>query len=174
MSIPTAFATSLLDVASQFLTERPRTAHLSVAHNLCGKAGRLAQVVPTAKPFVTQLFAALAASLRAHHLGLREAPPRRVAKRRFRSAASWIVGLLKGNTIPLQHTIFTSPTAIDKKQLRVEFDASPWGGGFALIEKGQVSEWGATSWTAKSAGHLGVTPCVPKHQTFWELATFRH
>ena len=172
MSIPTAFAASLLDVASQFLTDRPRTAQLSVAHNLCGKAGRLAQVVPTAKPFVTQLFAALAASLRAHHLGLREASPRRVAKRRFRTAASWIVSLLKGTTIPLQHTIFTSPTTIDKEQLRIEFDASPWGGGFILRDKEQVSEWGTTTWSDRSAGHLGVRPGLPKRQTFWELATF--
>ena len=173
MSIPTPFATSLLEVASQFLADRPRTAPLSLAHNLCGKAGRLAQVVPTAKPFVTQLFAALAASLRAHHLGLREAPPHRVAKRRFRTAASWIVSLLKGCTIPLKHTISTSPTTINKKQLRVEFDASPWGGGFVLREKGQVAEWGAITWTTRSAGHLGVTPGLPKHQTFWELAMFR-
>ena len=119
-----------------------------------------------------QLFAALAASLRAHHLGLHEAPPRRVAKRRFRTAASWIVSLLKGTTIPLQHTIFTSPAAIDKEQLRIEFDASPWGGGFILREKGQVSEWGTTTWSDRPAGHLGVTPGLPKHQTFWELATF--
>ena len=171
MSIPSAFSASLLEVASEFVTPRPRTAPLSSAHNLCGKAGRLAQVVPTAKPFVTQLFAALAASLRAHHLGLREAPPRRVAKRRFRLAASWLVGLLKGVPFPLQHAISTKPFAIDKKHLRVEFDASPWGGAYILREHGSVVEWGVTSWSADSARHLGVVPALPKWQTFWELAT---
>ena len=171
MSIPQAFLTSLLTIAKVFLQPSPRTAALRNAHSLCGKAGRLAQLVPAAKPFVNQLFSALAASLRAHHLGLREAPPKRVAKRRFRTAAAWLVGLLQGDPFPLEHTISLTTPKVDRHARRVEFDASPWGGAFVLRENGEVIEWGVTTWSDTSAGRLSVATGLPKWQTFWEFAT---
>ena len=173
LSVPQQFVNSLLQVAQVFVSSSPRTASLADAHSLCGKAGRLAQVVPAAKPFVTQLFAALAASLRSHHLGLREAPPKRVAKKRFRLAASWIVGLLSGDPFPLEHTISLSSLQVDRHTRRVEFDASPWGGGFVLREGNDIVEWGSIKWDSTSASPLEVAIGLPKWQTLWELITFR-
>ena len=170
MALPAAFLESLLEVARRFVDRSSRTASLKDAHLLCGKAGRLAQVIPCAKPFVTQLFASLAGSLRASHLGLREAPPKKVAKRRYRLAASWIVSLLAGHPFPLEHTFHISPVLINRQEARVEFDASPWGGGFVYLEGDEVMEYGSITWTHNSARHLRVVPDIPKWQSFWELA----
>ena len=171
MSVPQKFLSTLLDLAETFLAPSPRTVALRDAHALCGKAGRLAQVIPAAKPFVQQLFAALAACLQAHHLGRREAPPKRTAKKRYRVAASWLVGLLRGHPFALEHTLRLQPARIDRHSRRVEFDASPWGGAFIYYEGTEVIEWGFIEWDAASANHLGVVPAIPKWQSFWELAT---
>ena len=128
-------------------------------------------MVPAAKPFVTQLFAALAATLRLSSLGLREAPPRKVAKKRFRTAASWIVSLLHNQPFQLEHTIFLASQLVDRDVAHVEFDASPWGGAFIYFEGTQTMEYGITVWSDQSAKRLGVTPGLPKRQTFWDFAT---
>ena len=83
MSITRAFLESLFEVALTFTSPSLRAASLRDAHLLCGKAGRLAQVVPPAKPFVVQLFAALAASLRSTAQGLREVRRRRSPRSAF-------------------------------------------------------------------------------------------
>ena len=171
MSITGSFLESLLEVAAKFTSPSPRTASLRDAHQLCGKAGRLAQVVPAAKPFVGQLFAALAASLRSTAQGLREAPPKKVAKKRFRTAASWVVALLRNQPFRLEHSIFLTSQLVDRHEAHVEFDASPWGGAFVFYEGTEAMEYGVTVWDDKSAEHLGVKPALPKWQTFWELAT---
>ena len=171
LSVPSSFLKDLLAIATKFTTSSPKTASLKDAHALCGKAGRLAQVVPAVTPWVQQLFAALAGSLWSHHVGMREAPPRRVAKRRYLSAATWLVQLLKEQQFPLRHTIHLRPVAIDRHLRHVQFDASPWGGGFVLVERGVPVEWAAFQWTSASAEHLGVVPDNPKWQSFWELAT---
>ena len=173
MSVSGTFLESLLEIALKFSSTSPRTATLRDAHLLCGKAGRLAQVVPAARPFVGQLFAALAASLRSLSLGLREAPPRKVAKRRFRTASSWLVGLLRNQPFRLEHTIFLTSQLVPRDVAHVEFDASPWGGAFVYFEGHTVMEYGVTVWDESSARHLGIVPELPKWQTFWELATPR-
>ena len=91
MSIPEAFSKSLLELVRSSFSPSSRSAPLLDAHALCGRASPCPGY-PEARPFVTALFAARAASLRSHHQGLREAPPRRVATRRFRSAAMAGVG----------------------------------------------------------------------------------
>ena len=172
LSVSGSFLESLLEVACKFTDTSSRTASLRDAHLLCGKAGRLAQVVPAAKPFVGQLFAALAACLRSVSLGLREAPPRKVAKKRFKTAASWLVSLLQGHPFRLEHTIFLQSQLVPREVAHVEFDASPWGGAFVYFEGAEVMEYGITIWDSDSAAHLGILPGLPKWQTFWELATF--
>ena len=53
----------------------------------------------------------------------------------------------------------------------MEFDASPWGGGFVLREGEEVMEWGAITWSTDSVKPLDVAVGQSKWQTFWELAT---
>ena len=109
LSVPSAFLKDLLAIATKFTKTSPKTATLKDAHALCGKAGRLAQVIPAVTPWVQQLFAALAGSLWSHYVGMREAPTRRVAKRRYLSAATLLVQLLKEQQFPFRHAIHLQP-----------------------------------------------------------------
>ena len=93
-----------------------------------------------------------------------------MANKRYITAATWVVQLLRGHQFALEHTIHLQPVRINRHDRRVEFDASPWGGGFVLIEKGEVIEWGVVEWHDNYAPHLGVVPNLPKWQSFWELA----
>ena len=90
-----------------------------------------------------------------------------MAKIRFHAAASWIVQLLRGHLFSLEHRIELKPTHINPDEMRVEFDASVWGGGFVFWEKGLVQEWGVVEWSPVE--HLGVVPNQPRWQTFWEM-----
>ena len=140
---------------------------------MCGRAGRLAQVVPEVTPFVGQLYAALAAGLHSHHIGLREAPPLRVATRRYRVAANWLCALLKDKLFPLSHTLRLNTSLIPVASRRVEFDASPWGGAAILLEQGEPKEFAILTWDELSADRCKITTGIPKWQSFWELAVLR-
>ena len=58
----------------------------------------------------------------------------------------------------------------DPAQVRVEFDASPWGCGAVLYEHGDPIEYFALAWKEADADRLGVSPGLSAYQTFWELA----
>ena len=58
----------------------------------------------------------------------------------------------------------------DPYQVRIEFDASPWGGGAVLFERNQPTEFFSTAWKEDDVPHLGVHPGVSAHQTFYELS----
>ena len=173
MTIPPQFREALLTLASKFAAVTRKSASLKEAYNLCGRAGRLAQVVPEVTPFVGQLYAALAAGLHSHHIGLREAPPLRVATRRYRVAANWLCALLKDTLFPLSHTLRLNTSLIPVASRRVEFDASPWGGAAVLLEQGTPTEFAIVTWDALSADRCKITTGIPKWQSFWELAVFR-
>ena len=171
LSLPEAFVAALLILVRTFSRGTARTASLADAYALCGRAGRVAQVVPEARPFISALYAALAASLRSHHAGLREAPPRRVAIRRFRSAALWLEALLQDVPFRLQHTIYAIPPKVALSRMRVEFDASPWGGGALLFVDGEISEYSILTWSQADCAHDGVRIGVANDQSYWEFAT---
>ena len=171
VTLPESFVAALLVLVRSFSRSSSRTASLADAYALCGRAGRVAQVVPEARPFISALYAALAASLRSHHSGLREAPPRRVAVRRFRSAAVWLEALLTNIPFRLQHTIYASTPIVPLTRMRVEFDASPWGGGAVLWVDGQVSEFAILQWTKEDCSHDSVRIGVAADQTYWKFAT---
>ena len=173
LSFPQAFVTALLLLVRRFPRPTSRTAALADAYALCGRAGRVAQVVPEARPFISALYAALAASLCSHHACLREAPPRKVAVRRFQAAATWLEALLNNVPFRLQHTIYAVTPTIPLSKMRVEFDASPWGGGALLWVDGAISEYAILRWTEKDCEHDGVRIGVANDQTYWEFATPR-
>ena len=128
MTVPEKFRLDLLQLATRFAKADKKTASLADAHALCGRAGRLAQVVPEAKPFVSALFAALAGSIASSTSRSREAPPSKVATSRYRTAAAWLVALLKGDYFCLRHTLHLNRRLLGIRTCSVEFDASPWGG----------------------------------------------
>ena len=82
MTLPPAFVQALLDLCHLILQNKkvPR----ETAEALVGKAGRVAHVLPLARPFVAGLYAALSASKAAARCRAREAPPGQVACRHFK------------------------------------------------------------------------------------------
>ena len=95
LTLPKEFCRSLLVLAKIFANADQRVATLKQAQELCGKAGRVAQVVPHTRPFLLGLYGALAGSLAAQRARSREAPPGKVATRRYRHCAAWLVRLLE-------------------------------------------------------------------------------
>ena len=172
MRVPAKVSQEVLDLARRFADPAVKLVSLACAHALCGKAGRLAQVVPEVRPFTTSLFTALAASLAAAKVKNREAPPDRVAVRRFRQAAQWLVALLSGSLFVVEHTLHVNRALCCTKERRVEFDASPWGAGALLLECDEVVEFFTVTWTDTSAKQFGAIPGEARWQTFLEFATF--
>ena len=171
LSLPQDFAHGLLELAKLFASSATTTASMKQAQELCGKAGRVAQVLPSSRPFLMGLYGALAGSLNAARHRAREAPPGRVATRRYRFCASWLVALLSAR--PDAPLVLSSEIQAKKKvygtELRVEFDASPWGGAGILFEKGEASEYFVVTWSR--IARLNVSPGDSAHQTFWECLT---
>ena len=176
LQVPKSFAESLLTLVRRFADPARRLASLQEAEELCGKGGRLAQVIPEARPFIAGFYAALAGSKRASAAGAREAPPSKVATRRFRSSALWVAALLEGASsakFPLEHRILATAPVFDPTVRRIEFDASTTGGAAILFEHGSAQEFWTTAWSAEDGKPAGVAPNLSDHQTFWELATLK-
>jgi hypothetical protein len=138
-----------------------------------GRAGRVAHIVPEARPFVGALYAALTASQQKAKSGHRKAPPGRVATRRFVTGATWLQHLLHEDErapFELRRTIYAiSPPAASTSSWSLRTDASPWGGGAAIYSSDEVIEYTSWVWTDHDAAHLGVVTGDPAFQTFWEL-----
>ena len=81
------------------------------------------------------------------------------------------MSLLTGKPFNLEHTLYLRRPLIPTSDRRVEFDASPWGGGALLVENGEPAEFFVVEWTARSASKFGAIPGQPRWQTFWEFAT---
>eukprot|EP00971_Amphidinium_carterae_P195836 3886184-Amphidinium_carterae.1 len=77
-------------------------ATVTLARRAVGRASRVAQIVPEARPFSSALWAALTDAMAA---GRREAPPNCVARARFHQAAQWFLALLGDCIFPLRRRI---------------------------------------------------------------------
>ena len=55
--------------------------------------------------------------------------------------------------------------------MRVELDASPWGGGALLFVDEEISEYSILTWSQADCAHDGVRIGVANDQTYWEFAT---
>ena len=174
LSLPRSFVEQFLPLVRKFCDPKIRTATWKEGDELCGKAGRLAQVIPEARPFCAGFYAALAGAKHAKRAGAREAPPSKVATRRFATSARWILKLLLGEDsapFPLVHDVRAVPPTFDPKKLRVEFDASTTGGAALLIENNIVSEYRVVAWTEEYARKANTKIGDSSGQTYWELAT---
>ena len=104
---------------------------LEEARKVVGKAGRLAQIVPEARPFAGALWAAFSEAWKADTTGVREAPPGKAARSRFCYAAKWLLQLIKGDDnqiFPLQRLVSHLPLPVaTTNDVILQFDASPWG-----------------------------------------------
>jgi len=132
---------------------------------VCGKAARVAHVVPSAKPFVSGLWGAL-----------NGAEGNLVPRRRFCHAAAWIRALLTESEdcpLSLERLVGPHPPSIPSVNgWTIEFDASIYGGGAVLrnSEK-QVKEYFSVIWCDEDALHLDVVKADTRFQSFWEFTT---
>ena len=69
----------------------------------------------------------------------------------------------------LEAKIWAQTMVFDPMALRVEHDASPYGGAAILFEEGQATEYFTVVW--QDISRLGVKTGESKHQTFWECLT---
>ena len=172
VTVPKAFADDL------FLSLAPLakgTGHVAntMIEKVLGKSGRLAFLVPSVRPFVSCLWAALAGSRAAENSKRKEAPPGRHAARRFRDAAKWIQVLLRPpvaaeTLLPLEQLVLTDLPAIRLGAPTVQVDASPWGGGAVLTVSGSIVSYIMISWTHALAKQLGTSIGGSEGQTAWE------
>jgi len=172
VSVPEKIADDLHKALSPMAKGQGHLADADVQKTL-GKAGRLSFLVPSARPFVTSLWGALAGSQAAARAGKREAPPHRHAARRFREAAGWIQTLLrppagKVPLMPLEHLVVTSSAPISATGPAIQFDASPWGCGAILSKGGVPQETLIVTWDDATAARLGTKIGSPDGQTSWE------
>ena len=169
MSLPRAFLDDVAILLGQF-AKRGGLAPLSKARSLVGKASRIAQVVPEATPFVGSLWAALVAAEAAAKSARPEAPPGRVAVRRFSAAAAWLLALVSGAVLPLRRVVHEFPDEYRLPQApeHIEFDASPWGGGGVLVRDGKPIQYWHCTWPDSLCRRFGAAVGLPKWQTLWE------
>ena len=147
---------------------------IELADKVVGKAGRVAHIVPSARPFVGALWSALAAAKAADRAGAREAPPGRAACIIFTAGACWLRALIQSeeDILPLKRIVSASrPTPASPSGWSAQFDASPWGGGGILRSPEKIEQCFHLDWDEDSVRRLGITIGESKWQTFWELLT---
>ena len=140
---------------------------------MVGRAGRVAHIVPAARPFTTGLYAALSAEKAAIRGGRSRTHGRLVAAKRFASAACWLRQLVRGeedSVMPLRRLVrATGPLVARTSSWVVQFDASTTGGGAILRRKGAILEYVFLQWRDRDVKALGVTVGDSKYQSFWEF-----
>ena len=174
MELPQAYLDELLEILDPFCKSE---GHASVrdAEKLVGKAGRVAHIIPTARPFVAALWGALAAARQAGRGPRKEAPPGRVACKRFAVGAAWLRALVRGDKaldLPLQRRVLAyRPPRAKLSEYVVQFDASPWGGGAVLKWSGVAKEFFQVKWCAKDFKKMDVSVGKSRSQSFFEFLT---
>ena len=132
MSVPNTFAADPHQQLEVFAKGQGHES-IALAQQLVGRAGRVAYIIPEARPFAASLWSALAAALAADNLKgkRREAPPGRCAVRRFKSGAVWFRRLLSQNEeAPFVLESRVQADGIPRTTVTswaIATDASPWG-----------------------------------------------
>ena len=144
---------------------------------LVGMVGRLAYIVPEARPFVQALWTAYTEAARAYSAGENECKPFHGTNCRFAIAARWLMQLIQYNPqsdMPSLSPVRTLVPASDFPDPTWEgtvfqFDASPWGAGAVLKRNNAILEYWHCTWNLQSVAHLGVATGQAKFQIFWEF-----
>ena len=148
---------------------------MTTMDRILGKAGRLAFLVPTCRPFVSALWGAMAGAKAAAHNVRREAPPGQFAAKRFTGAARWLSHLLdpgdEPGLLPLVQIVQVCRKPPEANRMAIQFDASPWGGGAILLYDHQPLEYWYVVWDERWATSLQTSVGIPDGQTSWEFLT---
>ena len=168
MEVPPEYAGSVATALGP-MAKRTGVISLAQAQQAVGKAGRVAQVVPEARPFAGSLWSALADARRVAASGRREAPPGTVPCVRFAAAAAWFLALLRGAVMPLSRRVTAeTDVPLTAGPLVITFDASPWGYGGVKIMHGSPVAWISEGWDEATLRRFKATRGDPAHQTTWE------
>ena len=174
VSLPWEFREKLSELLAKVLTES--TISDKEAEILCGRAARLAQVIPACQAWVSQLYGAYYGGIKARAAGHKEAPPHKLATSRFTTACRWlwmITGDHPDAPVSLRswwHAVPRPRPAL--AELRVEIDACPWGGGGILFLDDAPDEYFYAKWCVSDLWQGSeVVLGDPKYQTFWEYLT---
>ena len=174
MALPTKYLKELLEVLEPFCQLKGK-ATLKEAQKMVGKASRVAQVIPAARPFVSGLWAALTATRADAHSGTNKTRGARVATRRFCTSARWFRALVEGDSqalLPLRRRVLASrPTKATTSGWVAQFDASTTGGGAILRCNHKVVEFFYVKWESDTAAVHEVIPGKSRFQSFWEFLT---
>ena len=172
MWLPRPFVKSLLQICRQFLIYN--FLPLKLADALVGRAGRVAHVLCHTRPFVSSLYKALSESLRARGCKAREAPPAKVACRRYRHGARWLIRILgfkdRGAPVPNCRDVVARPLPPPDPQIRrMEIDASPTGAGGILFEGGVPTRFFSCEWRPEDFEGRDVHIGSSASQTYFEV-----
>jgi len=171
MSLPPQFVAELKALLAPLAAGSGHIRQQEV-QTIIGKCGRVAHIVPEARPFVGALFAAQAGARLAQESGRREAPPGRLPAKRFAVAARWMLQVLSDDSapFPLERRVLPGgPSRIPLSGWIAQFDASPWGGGAVLRNGSTVTEFWMCKWEQADVAHLPVRVGEPSAQTFLEM-----
>ncbi|CAK0891553.1 unnamed protein product, partial [Prorocentrum cordatum] len=102
--------------------------------SLTGRASHVASVIWPLRPFLQQLWAALAA-------GASGAPPQCVWTRQIEGSLLWLRAFLSGAAGTLVRKFVLADFFNEGVLVSITLDASPWGLGAILEEAGRVVEW---------------------------------
>ena len=168
MTVPDHFLHKVLEDVKPWTLAKGSTC-ISTARSIVGRAERIAQVIPEARPFAASLWAALSAGTQADQSGKGEAPPGHVANRRFASAACWFRALLRGAIFPLQRIVrkkHAGPEYAGKHV--ITYDASPWGYGATLAKHNVVIGYISGCWEPEVLAKFKATVGDCAFQSLWE------
>ena len=176
MSLTPEFLNSTRLALRPFL-RRHGQAKIASVRSAVGKCSRISQVVPTAKPFSSSMWAALTGALQAQEAGREEAALGYVPVSRFFVAAAWFDALIEGDLPygrwPLEREVSRQPVHLARApaDAHVEFDASPWGGGGLLRLQGHIVQHFTVRWDDEVLGILGARAGDSRWQTVYEYVT---
>ena len=178
MRLPEVFLNELAQQLEELLACRG-TLTDTMIHQLCGRAARVAFVVPAAGPFAAALRAALEDSRATARTRRRRAQRGRHAASRFAVAGAWfravLLGqpLVEGVRLPLQRLVTAGgpPRQRAGEGHAVVFDASPWGGGAILFEGRRPIETLIADWSPELCATLGAVRGESAYLTFFEAFT---
>jgi hypothetical protein len=116
-----------------------------------GKAMHIASLVPTVRPFLNELYAAL-------HDKTRQGPMDQcIWARQVSHSVSWLQALLMRNQGQLKRSFDVDVYFGRGAHVDMCLDASPWGLGGFLTENGTITSWFACAISNEEAGILGIT-----------------
>ena len=178
MRLPDDFVADLAAQIEELLASPGRIAD-SLLHQLCGRAARVAYVVPAATPFSAALRTALTDSRTTARTSRRKSQRSSHAAARFEVAGRWFAALLRGTAVgaagrlELERVLVPGgpPRLVAGQCPAAVFDASPWGGGAVLYLGREPVEYIVTVWDEafcqRFGAEIGDSGCL----AFFEAVT---